>query len=306
MFSSASQRDHWPIKLKCFYPRFKSLKTDAEVPHTFLQWQCQEAQSHLYMPTCLRASSAPAQLQGLKSPWVWLLISSQAQGIQQSWLINRQLTQAQWDPLLCNFLITFPLICAIIKIKRVSPAELCWYAKELHSFPSFRGKPQESFPVRTISFPYQSSLLLWYIPGHRCQVKAWAWWTKVENTRQICRGQENISKSLWNWSSTFEGKTQLSLNPVVKLSELTTFKEIISKFLVLADLGLILLLLIFNSSTIRTLLERRKKKEKNPTLKLMVAFVAWQKYCKVLSFLRGLFFWCRVQVQEVSETVRLK
>lgn len=61
---------------------------------------------------------------------------------------------------------------------------------------------------------------------------------------------------------------------MVKLSELTTFKEIISQFLVLADLGLILLLLILNSSAISTLLGRRRKKRKNPILKLMVTFVA--------------------------------
>lgn len=56
---------------------------------------------------------------------------------------------------------------------------------------------------------------------------------------------------------------------MVKLSELTTFKEIISQFLVLADLWLILLLLIFKSSAIRTLLgRRRKKKEKTEHLSL--------------------------------------
>lgn len=49
---------------------------------------------------------------------------------------------------------------------------------------------------------------------------------------------------------------------MVKLSELTTFKEIISQFLVLADLESILLLLILNSSTISALLERIKKKTK--------------------------------------------
>lgn len=52
---------------------------------------------------------------------------------------------------------------------------------------------------------------------------------------------------------------------MVKLSELTTFKEIISQFLVLADLESILLLLILNSSTISALLERiKKKKTKKP------------------------------------------
>lgn len=70
---------------------------------------------------------------------------------------------------------------------------------------------------------------------------------------------------------------------MVKLSELTTFKEIISQFLVLADLESILLLLILNSSTISALLERIKKKTpKNPTLQFMVTFMAQQKYYEVL------------------------
>lgn len=84
----------------------------------------------------------------------------------------------------------------------------------------------------------------------------WVQWTKqakktktnLLRTRKYLKINTELKQYSWR-------NKQLLSNPVVKLLQQTTLKKIISKFQFLADFGLILLLLIFNLSTVRTLLE---------------------------------------------------
>lgn len=84
----------------------------------------------------------------------------------------------------------------------------------------------------------------------------WVQWTKQakKNKTNLLRTRKylkiNTELKQYSWRNK-----QLLSNPVVKLLQQTTLKKIISKFQFLADFGLILLLLIFNLSTVRTLLE---------------------------------------------------